>query len=69
MIKQHAESIKENSYWLGALNEYYWNGIDVNNNYEELVNGVTVKDIKKFAKKFLKQGNSIEVSMTDESAK
>ena len=64
MVKQHAESVKENSYWLGVINEYYWRGVDNNANYEEIVNSITTKDVKKFAKKLLKQGNLIEITMT-----
>ena len=64
LVKQYAERIKENGYWLGALNEYYWRGEDVNTNYEEIVNSITAKDVKKFLKKLLKQGNLIEISMT-----
>lgn len=64
LIKQFAETVKENGYWMGALNEYYWRGVDVNENYTKLVESITAKDIKKFAKKLLKQGNMIEISMT-----
>ena len=64
MIKQFAESVKENGYWMGALNEYYWRGVDMNTNYTKLIESITTKDVKKFAKKLLKQGNMIEVSMT-----
>ena len=64
LVKQHAESVKENGYWMGALNEYYWNKIDVHSDYEAIVNSITVKDVKKFAKKLFKQGNQIQISMT-----
>lgn len=64
MIKQFAETVKENGYWMGALKEYFWNDVDVNTNYTKLIESITAKDVKKFAKKLLKQGNLIEVSMT-----
>ena len=64
LVKQYAETVKENGYWMGALNEYYWRGVDVDANYTKLVESITAKDIKKFAKKLLKQGNMIEISMT-----
>ena len=64
IVKQQAESVKENGYWMGALKEYYWNKVDVNSNYEKIVNSITTKDIKKFAKKLIKQGNLIEITMT-----
>lgn len=69
MVKQYAESIKENSYWLGVLNNYYWYNEDMDSKFVELVNSITVKDVQKFAKQLFDQGNLIEVCMTDESAK
>ena len=67
MTKQYAESVKENSYWLGILNNYYWYNEDMDSLFVEMVNGITVKDVQEFAKKLFDQGNLIEVSMTDES--
>lgn len=69
MLKKHNESLKENSYWLNLINEYYWNNTDMNDNYEALVNSITKEDLKNFAKSFLDQKNVVEVSMTDESKK
>ena len=69
MVKQYAESVKENSYWLGVLNNYYWYNEDMDSKFVELVNSITVKDVQKFAKQLFDQGNLIEVCMTDESAK
>ena len=69
MVKQYAENVKENSYWLGILNNYYWYNEDMDSQFIELVNGITVKDVQTFAKELFNQGNLIEVSMTDESDK
>ncbi len=69
MLKKHNENLKENSYWLSLINEYYWNNTDMNDNYEALVNSITKEDLMKFAKSFLNQKNVVEVSMTDESKK
>ena len=69
MVKQYAESIKENSYWLGVLNNYYWYNEDMDSKFVELVNSITVKDVQIFAKQLFDQGNLIEVCMTDESVK
>ena len=49
MLKKHASNQKENGYWLGALNEYFANGMDKTKDYEALVNGITAQDIQKFA--------------------
>ena len=69
MVKQYAESVKENSYWLGVLNNYYWYNEDMDSKFVELVNSITEKDVQLFAKQLFDQGNLIEVCMTDESAK
>ena len=69
MVKQYAESVKENSYWLGQLDSYYWNNTDMNTDYEKLVNELTGEDVKNFTKALLDQGNIIEVTMTAKEAK
>ena len=68
ILKQYAVSVKENSYWLTILNEYFWYNEDMSTNYEQIVNGITIKDVQEFAKKLFDQGNLIEVSMTAETA-
>lgn len=69
MLKKHTEQIKENNYWLGMLNQYYWYKSDMDTNYEQLVNSLTAQDVRKFAEDLLKQGNSIKISMTSEGQK
>ena len=69
MLKQYTESIKENGYWLNQLHEYYFSNIDMNTNYEKLVNEMTAEDVKNFTKALLDQGNIIEVTMTAEGTK
>lgn len=64
LLKKHLELEKENGYWLGALNNYYWYHADMDTNYEEVLNSITADDIKNFTKALLEQGNCIEVSMT-----
>ena len=69
LLKKHIENVKENGYWLGQLNNYYWYNTDMNTNYEQLVNELTVEDVKNFTKALLDQGNIIEVTMTAEGTK
>ena len=69
MLKQYTEQIKENGYWLNRLLDYYFNKVDMNTGYEKLVNEITVKDVQKFTKTLLDQGNIIEVTMTAKEAK
>ena len=69
LLKKHIENAKENSYWLGQLNNYYWYNTDMNTDYEKLVNELSVEDVKKFTKALLDQGNIIEITMTAKEAK
>ena len=62
-LKKHAEDLKENSYWLGMIDEYLYTGMDAVKDYEQIVNSITTKDIQKFADDLLKQKNVVEVSM------
>ena len=64
LLKKHIENSKENSYWLGQLDSYYWNNTDMNTDYEKLVNELTGEDVKNFTKALLDQGNIIEITMT-----
>ena len=63
MLKKHAESLKENSYWSNLMQNYALDGIDSYKDYEKILKSITTEDLKKFVKNLLKQGNEIEVSM------
>ena len=64
MLKKHAENLKENNYWMGAINTYVKNGVDSVDGYETLINNISLNDIRNFANElFVKQKNEIEVSM------
>jgi len=69
MLKKHNENLKENNYWLGNIDEYIYTGVDMNTNYEELVNKVTISSLQKFAKSLFSQKNQIEVTMTSPEVK
>ena len=69
LLKKYIEDAKENSYWLGQLNNYYWYKTDMNTDYEKLVNDLTAEDVKNFTKALLDQGNIIEITMTAKEAK
>ena len=64
MLKKYQENQKENGSWLGALYEYYWNGVDRKTDYEATVNSITADDIKTYINKLFDQNNRIEVIMT-----
>ncbi len=63
MLKSHAESLKENSYWLNCIDEYCYTGMDKMDGFEALVNGITGEEIRQFAEALLAAGNRIELSM------
>ena len=58
--KNIPESRINNSYWMNALNTWNDYKIDYDREYEEAVNSVTAKDVKKLLKAVLKQQNCIE---------
>ena len=69
MQKKYAELVKENSYWMSMLHEYYFYKADMDKDYLKTLNSITEKDVQKFAKNLLKQGNRIEVCMTSTPTK
>ena len=71
MMIIYKDAQKENSFWLGNLDEYIYTGSDYTKDYETLVNSITAKDVQEFLAKLMKQNNEIQVIMTipEEEAK
>jgi len=69
MLKNRADRLKENGFWIGALQEYTFEGVDCTKDYEKLVNGLTAKDIQQFAKQLLDQGNRATLICTAAESK
>ncbi|MFC1734419.1 insulinase family protein, partial [candidate division KSB1 bacterium] len=67
-LKERAEDIEENSFWLRTLKNMYYHGemIEDINAYNEIVKGITAEDIKKAINDFLKADNYIEIIMMPE---
>ncbi len=65
-LKNRQEKLRENRFWSSVIREYYGNGVDLVNNYEEFVRNLDVKNVKKAAKKFFKKANMLEVIMSPE---
>ena len=63
MIKSRTEEMQQNSYWLNVVDTYYYRGFDAHTDFDNIINSITIEDIKSFAKKFLDQGNEVEVVM------
>ena len=66
MLKKAKENSAENGYWLNVISELNFTGLDINSEYEKIVNQLTPEDIKDFASYIFSQGNRIEVVMEPE---
>jgi zinc protease len=64
LLKSHKENLKENSYWLNVLSEKYWTGVDLDTEYEKILNDITKDDIRNFTRYILKQNNIKSILMT-----
>lgn len=60
-IKKHKENLKENSYWNSLIYNYYAENINTNENYEQIINSLTVEEMKQFVKDILKDKNVKEI--------
>ncbi len=63
IVKGRSEIMQENGYWSNIINIYYSRNFDAHTGYDDILNSITIEDIKSFTKKFLDQGNEIEVVM------
>lgn len=63
MNKKYSENIKQNSYWLGMLDTYYYYGEDNHSDYLTTLNAITMDDVKLFVEELLAQENEIVVVM------
>jgi len=70
-IRERETRIKENSYWLSALQNLFLNGdrLMTMDEYKAFVNSFTVKDIKKIADKYLDTQNYVRVTLTPAAKK
>ena len=64
MLKNFEANQKENSFWMSALYNYYWEGVDNATDLDKTISSISASDLKQFAKKFFAQKNRIEVCMT-----
>ncbi|TKG90408.1 insulinase family protein [Puteibacter caeruleilacunae] len=62
--KQRGESVQQNGFWLGALRSLYFDNENITapENFENIVNNVTIKDIQKAANDFVKGANLVEIT-------
>ncbi|NMC40984.1 MAG: insulinase family protein, partial [Bacteroidales bacterium] len=63
MLKTREESRQHNNYWSNVLYSYYFNGINVDDpaNFDNILEKLTVKDIKKVAGQFFGRADVAEI--------
>lgn len=62
-LKEEEQKKAHNNYWLGTLMSYYKTGVNYDDpkNNEDLLKGLTPKDIQKFAKKLFKNADILDL--------
>lgn len=63
-VKNYKQNILTNGYWDYVLYHSVFTGVDFDKDYVKMVESLTSADVKNFARKLLKPGNRIEVTMT-----
>ncbi|MGN0202759.1 MAG: M16 family metallopeptidase [Candidatus Cryptobacteroides sp.] len=66
-LKKHNENLRENSYWTEVFANYLETKVDLTKDYESILEGITVKDVRKVLSAMLSQGNHSEVIMVGTS--
>jgi zinc protease len=66
LLKDREQAKPNNSYWMNMLTSYYrFNlNLDKPENYENILKSMTVKDVQKFAKKFFKKTDVVDLVFT-----
>ncbi len=67
MLKQYAQDLEQNTWWSGALEIYYKDGINRLKDYKAAVEALTAESIQKTLKQVVDQKNVIEVVMLPEN--
>ena len=66
MVKDYNTNIKENWFWMSAIQEYLLHGADHLTGYEQIVKAQTPESIAAFARQLYNAGNKIEIVMSPE---
>ena len=68
-LREREIDMKENRFWSGYVSASYQNGLDVMDmtKYNAWVNALTGKDLKKFAKKYIKNGKLAKFTLKPET--
>ncbi len=63
MLKQYAQDVEQNSWWMNALSSYYQDKLNYRTDYKAAVEALTPQAIQQTLKTLVDQGNVIEVVM------
>ena len=66
MLKDFAEDVEQNSWWLSALSEYYHYNINLLRDYPAAVEAITAETVQNTLRQLVSAGNVIEVVMMPE---
>ncbi len=63
ILKDREQAKPNNNYWMMVLSEYYRNGVnlDLASNYEDILQNMTAREVRKFAKKFFAKADVADV--------
>ncbi len=62
-MKQRQEDMKENSWWMSRMDDYYFYNLDFLTGYDDKVKALNIESVHDYAKKVLTQGNVVQVVM------
>lgn len=62
-LKSHQDNLKENGYWMGVLDNFYYDNLYMVNDYVNLVNQLSSESLKVFMQKTFSPDQTIEVVM------
>ncbi len=62
-MKQRQEDMKENSWWMSRMDDYYFYNLDFLTGYDDKVKALNIQSVHDYAKKVLTQGNVVQVVM------
>lgn len=68
LLKNHAESVRDNAYWLKAIKIYDRDGIDTDTDFEAAVSRLTPEAVEEFARRYLLTAKRAALVMSAEPA-
>lgn len=67
LLKSYNSGREDNAYWLSVMRAFDRFGVDMHSNYQNVVSGVTARDIAGFVKNHFVESNRIQLCMSPQS--